>query len=176
MRGPFGGLAPETRRRLIWLSGAVSLVLFLFLAYTDTRISDDGGPGIIPFELAGTTDRAEDILGEWSDVGEDAARVSLVVDYPYLIAYGIFLAAACAAISDRLRRRGKESPAAAGGFAGWLALAGAAFDAIENAALLAVLDGRTASHPRIAMLAAIAKFACTGLAIAYVLVGLLSRR
>ena len=41
------------------------------------RIQDSGGPGIVPFELAGGTERATEILGEWGEAGRDAAKLSL---------------------------------------------------------------------------------------------------
>ena len=52
---------------------------------------DSGGPGIVGFELAGSEERAAEILGEWGEEGEDAARASLWIDYAYILSYGAFL-------------------------------------------------------------------------------------
>lgn len=56
------------------------------LAVLDRRMQASGGPGIIPFELAGPT-RSEAILHAWGNEGRRAARASLMLDFPFLLAY-----------------------------------------------------------------------------------------
>ena len=67
-------------------------------------MKDMGGPGIVPFELTGSQDRADEILAEWGEEGQDAARESLWIDFGFLIAYGTFLTLALAATRDLARR------------------------------------------------------------------------
>jgi hypothetical protein len=172
MTAPLGMASAATRRRVLWISGAAALVLWAFLVYQDERIKDSGGPGIVPFEVAGSSERAEEILAEWGEDGRDAARVSLIVDYPYLVAYSIFLATACTIGSERLARRGFARLARAGPAIGWGAVVAGALDAIEDAALLQVVDGHTDVFPAIALVAAIGKFALAALALAYAIAGL----
>jgi hypothetical protein len=51
-----------------------------FVVYTtvmlllERRMRETGGPGIIPFELAGSAARAEDIMTRWGIDGQRAAR------------------------------------------------------------------------------------------------------
>ena len=171
LRGPFATRSPATRRRILWLAGAAALAIWIFLFIVDQEIKDSGGPGIVPFEVAGTEDEAEDILEEWGEDGQDDARVSVVVDFGYLIAYSIFLAVACTIASERFERRGMERFAGVGPLLGWAMFAAGAFDAIENVAMLRVLDDHIATWPGVALYAAIPKFSLAGLGLAYVIAG-----
>jgi hypothetical protein len=171
LRGPFATRSAATRRRILWIAGAAALAIWVFLFIQDSRIKDSGGPGIIGFEVAGTEKEAEEILEEWGAQGRDDARVSIFADFPYLIAYSVFLAVGCTIASERLERRGMTRLARLGGLLGWSMFAAAAFDAIENVAMLRVIDGHTATWPGVALYAAIPKFAITALGLAYVIAG-----
>jgi hypothetical protein len=117
-----------------------------------------GGTGIIPFELAGP-ERSARTLQRWGPEGRRAARASLILDFPYLVAY--------TTLGVRLTRRARDVLGARSKRLGWLGravagiqIAAGACDAIENAALLGVVarDG----DPKLASLArtsARAKFA-----------------
>jgi len=161
------------RRRALWLLGIATLALLVVLALLDGRMHDAGGPGIIPFELAGSAGRAAEILADWGHDGRAAARLSLWLDYLYLIAYGAFLWLAARAVRDGALRRGWARLARPGGVVAALALAGAACDALEDAFLLLVLGGHGGSvAPPIATGFAVVKFACLAIALLYVLGGL----
>jgi hypothetical protein len=161
---------------VLWASGVAALLLWTLLVHQDGQIKESGGPGIVPFEVAGNADRTQEILDEWGGEGKDAAGVSLVVDYPYLIAYAIFLGVSCGAVSIRLARRGRDALARAGGPIGWGAVGAALFDAIEDGALLRMLGGHSDGWPAVALLAAIGKFTLIAVAIVYILAGLVLSR
>ena len=164
------------RRTALWLTGAAALVLGTVLLAIDDRMWDAGGPGIIGFELAGSEDRAGDILLEWGDEGQDAARLSLWLDFAYLVFYGAFLYLAAAATRDLARARGWARLAAIGRVAVPAAPAAAAFDAAEDIALLVVLGGDGgAAAPVIATAFAGLKFLMLTVVIVYVLAGLVRR-
>ena len=171
IHGPFGRSPASTRRRVLWIAGAAALLLWVFLVYQDGQIKQSNGPGIVSFEVAGTEDHAKDILEDWGARGRDDAWVSLYVDFAYLIAYSVFLAVGCTIASERLRRRGMRRIADIGPLLGWAMFAAGLFDAIEDVALLRVLDGHTATWPGIALYAAIPKFAIAGIGLAYVVLG-----
>jgi len=171
LRGPFSTRSAAARRRILWISGALALAVWIFLAIQDSQIKDSGGPGIIAFEVAGTEEEAEEILEEWGPPGRDDARVSVLVDFPYLIAYAVFLAVGCTIASERFARRGMTRLAGIGPLLGWSMLAAAAFDAIENVAMLRVIESHTATWPAVALYAATPKFALAGLGLAYVIAG-----
>lgn len=161
---------------MLWIAGAAAVALWVFLVVQDDEIKESNGPGIVPFEVAGTEEEAQEILEEWGEKGRDAARLSLRVDFAYLIAYSLFLAIGCTIASERLARRGLTRLAHIGPMLGWSMLAAGAFDAIENVALLRVVDGHTEAWPGVALYAAIPKFAITGVGLAYVILGVVVGR
>jgi hypothetical protein len=164
-----------SRRRGLWILGIATALLLLVLWLLDLRMQDTGGPGIVSFELAGSTERATQIMAEWGQAGQDAARLSLWVDFVYLIAYGTFLALAILAVRDAARRRGWESYARFGTAIALLPIAAAICDAIEDVGLLLVLDGHGASRaPEAATAFALLKFAALAVALAYLLGGLVA--
>lgn len=164
-----------TRRRWLWLLGIAALVLLVVLALLDARMTDTGGPGIVGFELAWTSERAAEILGEWGSKGHDAALASLWLDYAYLVAYGAFLWLAIRALRDAAAARGCVRFARPGGVIALLALVGAAADAVEDAFLLLVLGGHLESAgPPLAASFATLKFVCLVVAIGYLLSGLVA--
>ncbi|WP_445169507.1 hypothetical protein ACTXG7_09385 [Mycolicibacterium sp. Dal123E01] len=123
------------------------------------RMRAAGGPGIIPFELAGTAAKAEAIMAQWGAAGQRAARQSMWLDFGYMTSYGILLGLL---VERRRRRRGHPAglPAIAAG--------AVAADAIEGVALLRVLDRRdVAESARRAQVAASIKFAIIAVALGY---------
>ena len=165
-----------TRRRALILSAAASVVLFVVLAVLDVRMRDAGGPGIVGFELAGTQDRANEILAEWGASGTDAAKASLWIDYAYIVAYGTFLVLAALATRDLALERGWRRMAAFGLAVIPFAAAAAAFDAIEDVGLLLAVNGHGgAVAPRLAQVCASLKFLLLAMTIAYLLTGLVLR-
>jgi hypothetical protein len=128
--------------------------------------------GIVDFELARTASKAERYHRDLGGAGRDAARTSLYLDYPYLVLYGLFFAAACVVVAARAAERGMRRLARLGRLLALGALIGAACDAVENAALLRVLAGHTDQPwPGIAFGFATAKFALTIAAALFALVG-----
>jgi hypothetical protein len=164
-----------TRQRGLIASGLATVLLLLAMSPSDERMKDTGGPGIVPFELTGGEDRADEILAEWGEEGQDAARESLWIDFGFLLAYGTFLSLALAATRDLARHRGWSRLAAVGAIAVSFGALGAAFDALENICLLLTLDGAGAGFPLAATIFAGCKFAFLAAAIAYLLVGLAMR-
>jgi hypothetical protein len=157
-------------------SGIASLVIGAVLLLLDLRMTDTGGPGIIGFELAGTEDRAAEILADWGDRGTDAAKASLWIDYAYIVAYATFLVLAAAATRELAGRRGWSRMAALGVAVVPFAAAAGAFDAIEDVALLLAVNqhGGTLA-PRLGQVCAIAKFTLVTTTIVYLLAGLALR-
>ena len=156
-------------------SGLATLALLLAMSPAEERMKDSGGPGMVPFELTGGQDRADEILAEWGEEGQDAARESLWIDFGFLLAYGTFLTLALAAIRDLARERDWRRLAAIGGIVVSFGALGAAFDALENVCLLLTLDGAGAAFPLLATIFAACKFILLATAIAYLLAGLAMR-
>jgi len=142
---------------------------------SDQRMKDTGGPGIVPFELSGGQDRADEILSEWGEDGQDAARESLWIDFGFLVAYGTFLSLALAAVRDLARERGWRRLAVIGAVVVSFGALGAAFDALEDVCLLLTLGGAGAAFPVLATIFAACKFILLATAILYLLAGLAMR-
>jgi len=165
-----------TRKRALIASAIASLAIGALLVVLDSRMMDAGGPGIIGFELAGSEDRATEILADWGDQGIDAAKASLWIDYAYIVAYGTFLVLAAWATRDLSRARGWPRMATVGTAVMPLAAAAAAFDAIEDVGLLLAVNGHGgAVAPRLAQICASLKFALLAVTLAYLLAGLAIR-
>jgi len=135
-------------------------------------LDDMGDVGIIEFELARTSEQASEYYGELGEEGRDAAEDSLYLDYPYLILYGLFYAAACMVVAARAAERGMTRLASWGRPLMWASAAAAACDAAENLALLRVLDGHTDQPwPGLAFTFAAVKFLLLTAATLYIVVG-----
>jgi hypothetical protein len=141
----------------------------------EERMQDTGGPGMVPFELTGGQDRADEILAEWGEEGQDAARESLWIDFGFLLAYGAFLTLALGATRDLAKERNWRRLTAIGSIVVSFGALGAAFDALENICLLLTLDGAGAAFPLLATIFASCKFVLLAVAIAYLLAGLAMR-
>jgi hypothetical protein len=164
-----------TRRRWLWVLGIAMLALLAVEALYDGRMQDAGHHGIIAFEVAFTSGKAQSIMAAWGDAGHDAAVASLWFDFLYLTAYGLFLWLAVRAVGAGLRARGRARLAAPAPAISLLPLIGAACDALEDVFLLLQLGGRAQSlGPPLAGAFATVKFACIAVALVYLLVGLVA--
>lgn len=167
-------VAGSPRRGLIVLGLLVASLAVGALALPALGDMRDEGVGIIEFELSRTAEQASDHYAELGDGGRDAARESLYLDYPYLILYALFYAAACLVVAARAAERGMTRLARIGRPLALGAFAAAACDAVENAALLRILAGHTDQPwPAIAFAFAAAKFLLIAAAALYALAGFL---
>jgi hypothetical protein len=164
------------RRKWLIGSGVATVVLDVAVVVLDRKLTGTGGPSILGFELAGSEERAAEIVAEWGSSGRDYARWSLWIDYAFMLSYGVFFTLAALATRDFARQHGLRALAAVGAVAPIAAAAAAGFDAIENAFLLLTLGGHGGSAaPVIATAAASIKFLLIAVAIVYALWGLVSR-
>ena len=154
-------------------------------AITKPLHEDVTGESIIDFELAGSVDRADEILDAWRAEGViDDAKAIQVFDLIYPLIYSAALAGLCVAAAGAWRRRGRVGWARIGIAMAWVAFAAAAFDYVENLGLgISLWDHQMDPWPRVsqvALVAAIGKFASIYTSLAYALTGVvawaLSRR
>jgi hypothetical protein len=164
----------SSRRRAVRILGIAQAALLVPLLECERRMRRAGGPGIIPFELAGP-DGAKKIMRKWGGEGQRAARVSLALDYPFLVTYSGLQLIGCTAVSEAFDRQGAGRLAAAGRVIGPAQIAAGAFDSVENTALLLTLAGRGDPFPAVARASALAKFALLAAGWGYLKLGLLNR-
>lgn len=160
------------RKHALILLGIATVVFTVILELVDpSHVSR--GPTILAFEFAGSRSRAAQIVAQWGAAGRSAAHISLVLDFGYMLSYGLFFCVAGFAIRDAARAHGWRRLAAVGVVVPFFALAAAAFDASENVALLLTLAGKGGSvAPPFAAICSAVKFTLIGIAILYVLCGL----
>lgn len=103
------------------------------MIHLERKMRSTGGPGIIPFELAGSRTAAETILEQWGVDGRQAARSSLRLDFGYMLVYGYLTAL----LLDRTARR-QHHPRVVS----MVVAAAVASDAIEGVSLLRVLNNQ----------------------------------
>ncbi len=118
------------------------------------------------FELAGTTERATEIINAWDTQARVRTGFNLGFDYLYMPVYSTLLALICVWGASVLASRQWRTT---GLLLAWGLWAEALFDAVENVALTVVLFGTVvAPYPQIAQVCAILKFGliCLGLVFA----------
>jgi hypothetical protein len=165
-----------SRKQLLIAFGIAMVVFDVVLIVLDQHLEATGGPSILGLEFAGSEGKATQIMAEWGNHGRDLARLSLWIDFGFMLSYGTFFALAALATRDFARERRLRALAVAGIVTPIFAVAAAFFDAAENIAWLLVLGGHGGSFaPPFATACASLKFLLIGLAIVYVLWGLISR-
>jgi len=128
------------RKRALIALGVATVAFTVILEVIDpSHVSH--GPTILDFEFAGSRARAAQIVAEWGPKGRGAAHLSLLLDYGYMLSYGVFFALAGFAARDTARAHDRRCLSAIGVVVPFFALAAASFDASENVALLLVLAG-----------------------------------
>ncbi len=168
-------MSARNRRRWLVVSGLAMVAFWVAMGAIERRLPA-GTPGIIAFEFVRSSSRAARFLSEWGSDGLDAVRLSLWVDYGFMISYGSFVTLAGLATRDFARERGLSRLAGAGRVVPWFAAVAALFDAGENAFLLLVLGGHGGSAaPVLATACASIKWVLITIAVVYVAWGLLSR-
>ena len=163
------------RKRVLILLGIATVAFTVILELIDpSHVSH--GPTILAFEFAGSRARAMQIIAEWGAKGRSAAHLSLLLDYGYMLSYGLFFALASFAVRDTARARDWRRLAAIGVVVPFFALAAATFDASENVAPLRALGGNDGSFaPPFAAVCPAIKFTLISIALLYALCGLTLR-
>jgi hypothetical protein len=169
---------PQSRRRQIFLVLVVAALLPSILGTITKPLHEDepGGESIVEFELAGSVDRADEILDTWHAEGVlDDAKAIQVFDLVYPLIYAAALAGGCVAAAGSWSRRGRARAAAFGVGMAWLAFAAAGFDYIENLGLgISLWDEPMSPWPQVAFGAAVLKFTAITPTFLYGLSGLLA--
>jgi hypothetical protein len=173
---PFERWPRSGRRLALIVVSVLALLPAVGGAITKPLHEDVTGESIIDFELAGSVDRAEEILDAWQaeDVIDDAKAIQ-VFDLVYPLIYSAALAGLCVAAAGAWRRRGRVGWARIGTAMAWVAFAAAAFDYVENLGLgISLWDHPMDPWPRISQVAAYLKFAGIYASLAYALTGIVA--
>jgi len=169
---PFGRWRQTTQRRAFAGTLVASVGVSAALAVVGAPLTTPAAPGgIVAFEFAGIAVEAQRIMAAWGAAGVQAAWTQTWLDFLYLATYGPSLALACGLAAGVWARRG-VGYGRLGAWLSWGALAAAAFDVIENVALLVMLDGAVSDVTAgVAWGAAGVKFALILIGLTYALFG-----
>jgi hypothetical protein len=172
---PFERWPRKHRNALLWIVGVLAaLPIPLTYVLSPLRENEPGGHDIVSFELAGSVQRANEILATWRAAGvEQTAKYVQLVDFVYPVLYASALAGCAIAAGHALRRAGAARMAGAAPAIAWVACAAAAFDYVENVGLDIALWYRPIDPwPLVSGVAAALKFFCIAVTIVYALCGL----
>lgn len=173
VRAPFGWWPTGPNgKRWSWALGAATVALSIVLGVLEQQLKD-AGASIVDFELARTFNRSFEIITGWAEAGRiGTAKTSVLVDFPYLVLYGLTLAAAATGLGRRLTER-RYQPAGRWGLGvAWAAVVAALLDAAENVCLwLQLTGGPRRIYALPAVVFATAKFVVLAVVIAYLVVG-----
>ncbi len=169
MSHPLWSLEPRFLGALTLRFGALLVFSTALMAFVDVPLQGEAAPwGIISFELAGSPNRALAILLEWqSKSALGHAKLSLIIDFVYLLIYGLFFSMLAVWVGKRLDEETWSTRAA------WGATVAAGFDVLENGVLLFEVArvSSPAPYAQLALAFAGAKFALLGVSVLYSLVG-----
>jgi hypothetical protein len=149
----------------------ISFVLFLIAGHFMKQLVAAVRPPPLDLQFAWGEVRASKILEKWSDADKRAVRLSLVLDFVFIVIYVTCIAVACMLAADAL----VAAPWPGGGmgaiFVRAIIIAGL-LDAIENVAQLFMLAGYKAQPwPALASVCASLKFCLVGVTVIYALYG-----
>ncbi len=164
MSHPFEKITSAYLPRLFFPLLVLTVILMAIFGVTGVPLNTAAASnGIVSFELAGSPERAAEILASWSAVqgsGSPLLRAAFVqgLDFLFIPIYSSAVAVACIWSARRLRSQGWPL-ARAGIPAAWSQWLAGLFDVVENIALVILLFGRVSSPwPRIAWICALTKF------------------
>jgi hypothetical protein len=167
---PLAFIPNNNRKRVFFIFFAATLIVMaVFQFILDPPLKTAAAPnGIVSFELAGSSLKAQEIISSWDANAQLYAAFGLGFDFLFMplyataIALGVLLAAG----------RHPGWFASLGAWVGWGAYAAALFDAAENVCLFNLLLGNTsASYASMAALYATLKFGLILLGIVFALIG-----
>jgi hypothetical protein len=169
---PFDFIPPAWWARFFWLLLGLNIVLIIIFGFTGAPLTTEAAPyGVVSFELAGTVEKAEEILASWDAAAQLRAAFGLGLDFVFMVVYASAIAFGCGMASRVLEYNGWPL-ARLGNVLAWGAILAALLDVVENIALTTMLLGSVASPwPEIARWCAILKFALVFVGIVYVIYG-----
>jgi hypothetical protein len=167
---PFEKITKRTEKKFTYSVLYLLIISLVVMRYFDRFLINEITPhGIISFELAGTLDRAVEIINSWSTLAKTYAGLSLGYDFLFLILYTSFIAILIHKLNQRLWTN--KPFYRIGELLIWAMFFAAIFDTVENASLIKLLIGaRQQFWVSVAYYFALAKFLLIIVGILYIVV------
>jgi|CXWL01.1.fsa_nt_gi hypothetical protein len=167
---PFSSIQYPCRWYLLTALFVITVALAGVLRCQGTPLqsaSDVATRGILSYEFSWNESTARAILESWSKLTA-VIQIQLKLDYIFLLFYPLLFSLACGMLADSTHNTVR---ATIGSVLSWVVLLTGPFDAIENYALLNMIEhGASETMAKIAGAFAGAKFLLLVIALAYILV------
>jgi hypothetical protein len=102
------------------------------------------GASVLGFELAGSTQRLQEILGQWGATGRGAAGEHVLIDVGFIACYGALLFGTCSRLASGFGERRQPRAAAVAAVMAWAGLTAAAINLAQKIVLWLELHGHIA--------------------------------
>jgi hypothetical protein len=171
MSAPF-----EKNKSIFWALFLFTLAVMFCLNLVGKRLITPAAPyGIISFELAGSVEKAQQIIDSWDQDARLYAAFSLGFDYLFMVLYSTTIALACLWGGRVLQIRNMPGNIS-GILLAWGLWLAAVLDGIENIALsLSLFTTPSAPWPQVAQISAILKFVLIFLGLIFTFFALIVR-
>lgn len=159
-----------TNIKIIWAFFILTLALMIILRFQNQELVTPAAPlGILSLEFSTSARQINDIRNDWTASVRSAFHLNIILDYFYLLFYGIFLF-----FTSRYFALLKPGTQKIGMFAALAGLTAAGLDAIENLLMMVSVHfgGFTAVGIATAIIASL-KFILSALALLYIIISLL---
>jgi len=159
---------------VFWVFFTLAVALMVILQLLGAPLKTDAAPaGIVSYELAGNAAESQKILSAWDTAKKDYAGLNLGLDYLFIVSYVGAIGFGCSLLAVKLGQR-FQALAYIGITLSWAQFLAAAFDSLENVALLKLLFGsEQPAWSVVARACAIPKFLIVLLGLLYILVALI---
>ncbi len=176
MTHPLNALAARPGKGIFISLVAFTLLMMVVMNWLGGPLNTPAAPsGIVSFEIAGTLPNAQAMLDSWDGSAKVHAAFIQGLDFLFPMVYSTTVALGCLLAGGVLRSR-RWPASGLGAPLAWGLWVAAAFDYVENIALVALLLGPAASPwPQIALVCASLKFGLLFLGLVYCFFGLAAR-
>jgi hypothetical protein len=164
LQAPFEACSAWQRFGIIAAS-VILLAVVSHLMKADTKSMKQRGSGIVPFERAGSDQRARQILTGWGATGRASAKRDLLLDVPLIVVYSVGLATMLSAAAHSLSATSWPWVGSVDRALAWAPIIAGTLDLIEDVCLWLVIARFESAVPKpvspwraVARLCATAKF------------------
>lgn len=173
---PLGRISQGSRNTIFTLLLSLTVIIMLVMNTVGKSLNTDEAPlGIVSFEFAGSTQKAQKILDSWDNAAQLRAAFIQGLDFLYLVIYSTTIAIACL-WAGQILHKARWPFASLGILLAWGLWLAAILDAVENIALVIIMLRRIITPlPEIAAVCATIKFALIFLGLVYALYALAIR-
>jgi len=166
-------ISPVQRKTVFFTFLGLTILLMIIFAWTGAPLFTSAAPqGVIYLQLAGSVEKAQQIIASWDKTARLMAAFGLGLDYLFMVVYPLTIGLACIWAADILRFH-HWPLAALGAWFAWGIWLAALLDAVENIALtILLIRPVVAPWPQVAHWCVTVKFSLIFIGLVYGFYGL----